>query len=135
MPQVSNELGSQYWEPVATGPVAQCDVSAWPGTPVPPATIAAGGNFTSNVIVSDGFKAIAVGVLSSQAGAISIQRYLDRAGLVQQGAPISAVISAGVAQVCNSNDGLPFQSFKFVITNTGSAVANLSNFACLLNAA
>jgi hypothetical protein len=135
MPQVSNELGSQYWEPVATGPVAQCDISAWPGTPVPPAQIAAQSSFTSNVIVSDGFKAIAVGVLSTKAGSISIQRYLDRAGLVPQGAPITAAITAATAQVCNSNDGLPFQSFKFTIANTESAVANLTNFACLLNAA
>jgi hypothetical protein len=28
MPQVSTELNSQYWEPVANGPVAQADISA-----------------------------------------------------------------------------------------------------------
>ena len=135
MPQVSNELNNQYWEPVGTGPVAQADISAWLGTPPPPAAIAAAGSYASNLIVSDGFKAIAVGVLSSQNGAISIQRYLDRAGNVPQGPPISATITGGTAQVCNSNDGLPFQSFRLTITNTGASAANISNFACLLNAA
>jgi hypothetical protein len=136
MPQVSSELNAQYYEPVATGPVAQCDISAWAGlNPPPPASIAASGNWTSGIIVADGYKAIAVGVLSSQAGAISIQRYLDRAGNVPQGPAISATITAAAAQVCNANDGAPFQSFKITITNTGTVAATLSNFACLLNAA
>jgi hypothetical protein len=135
MPQVSTELNSQYWEPVGTGPVAQADISGWTGLPPPGATIAASGNYTSNLIISDGFKAIAVGVLSTQNGAINIQRYLDKAGLVPQGAAITVAITGGTAQVCNSNDGLPFQSFKITITNTSASVANVSNFACLLNAA
>jgi hypothetical protein len=135
MPQVSNELNAQYYEPVATGPVAQCDISTWSGLPPPPASLAASGTWTSGVIVADGYKAIAAGVLSSQAGAISIQRYLDRAGNVPQGPAISATITAATAQVCNANDGAPFQSFVIKITNTGTVAATLSNFACLLNAA
>ena len=135
MPQVSNELGTQYWEPVGTGPVAQADISAWTGLPPPGATIAASSTYTSNVIVADGFKAIGIGVTSSQAGTITIQRYLDRAGNVPVGAPITAALTAATAQWCTSNDGVPFQSFKFSISNSGTSAANVSNFACVLNAA
>lgn len=135
MPQVSTELNTQYWEPVAAGPVAQADISAWSGLGTVPTTIAAAGSWVSNVAPSDGFKAIAVAVLSSQAGAVSIQRYVDKAGTLPQGAPVSAAITAATPQVCNSNDGLPFQSFKITITNTGTSAANLTGFACLLNAA
>jgi hypothetical protein len=135
MSQVSNELGTQYWEPVGTGPVAQADVSASLMLGTLPTTIASAGSWVSNLLPSDGFKAIAVAALSSQAGAISIQRYVDKAGTLPQGAAVSATITGGTAQVCNSNDGLPFQSFKITITNTGTSAATLSGFACLLNAA
>lgn len=134
MPIVSNELNAQYWEPVAQGPVAQADITQWAGLPPLPATIAASGNYTSNVVISDGFKVIGVGVTSSQAGSISIQRYLDRAGLVTQGAPITAAITAATPAVANVADGLPFQSFKITISNTGGSVATISNVAVLLNA-
>lgn len=134
MSRVSTELNSQYWEPFAQGPVAQADLSQTI-QPALPATIAAGGNYTSSVLASDGFKAIAAAVLSSQAGAISIQRFVDVAGTLPQGAAISATITGGTAQVVNSNDGLPFQSFTIEITNTSGSVANITKFALLLNAA
>lgn len=137
MPQSSNpsELNTQYWEPTATGPLFQVDLTAATLVPPPPATIAAAGNFTSNVINADGFRAIAAAVTSSQVGAISIQRYIDKAGTIAQGAAISTSLVASTPAVVNSNDGLPFQSFTVKITNTGGATANISNFALLLNAA
>lgn len=137
MPQVSNELSSQYWEPVATGPVAQCDLSAnTEEVGTVPGSIAASGSFTSQLIPANGFKAIAAGVTSTQTGAISIQRYIDKLGQVAQGAAISTALTASTPGVVNSNDGLPFQSFKITITNTnGSSAATITNFALLLNAA
>jgi hypothetical protein len=134
MPQVSNELGSQYWEASATGPVVQADLTNWSGLPAVPATILAAGNYTSNVLYSDGFRTIAAGVTSSQAGAISIQRYIDRAGLVPQGAAVSSTLVAATPNVVNISDGLACQSFKVVITNTGGSTANITNFGLLLNA-
>ena len=137
MPIVSTELGSQYWEPVGNGPVALVDLSAWPGlspSGAPGATIAASSSYQSGVIPSNGFKAIGIGVLSSQAGAITIQRYLDAAGLVPVGAPVTASITASTAQWCTVNDGTPFRSFKFQISNSGTSAANISNFGCLLSA-
>jgi hypothetical protein len=96
------------------------------------ATVAASGNTTSNLIFSDGLQIGAVGVTSSQAGAINVQRYLDDAGTVKQGAALTAALSAGVPQVLNITDGNPFASFTVQITNTGVVTANLTNLAILL---
>lgn len=132
------ELLTQYWEPAATGPVVQADLSAWSGlsgSGPPAATIGAGSNYTSGAIVAPGFKSIAVGVTLNQTGTITIQRYIDRAGLVPVGAPITAALVATVANWATVNDGLPFQSFKFIIANTSGSLGNVSNFGCLVNAA
>lgn len=133
MPQTSSELNSQYWEPVATGPVAQADVSTWAPL-VPSPTIIASGNYTSALIYADGFKSIAAGVTSTQTGAMTIQRYIDKAGLVAQGTASTVALTASTPAVLNVTDGLPFQSFVLKITNTGGATATITNFACLLNA-
>ena len=137
MPIVSTELESQYWEPVGNGPVALVDLSAWPGlSPAGPpgATIAASGSYQSGVIPSNGFKAIGIGVTLNQAGSITIQRFLDAAGNVPVGAPINPTITAGTPQWATVNDGTPFRSFSFKITNSATSVANVSNFGCLLSA-
>ena len=96
------------------------------------ATIAASGNITSNLIFSDGLQIVAVGVTSSQAGAINVQRYLDDAGTVKQGAALTAALIANTAQVLNITDGNPFASFTVDISNTGGSTANLTNLAILL---
>lgn len=137
MPRVFTEVNADYWEPVATGPIAQVDLSASPqlGATLPTAgTIAASGNYTSGVIYADGFKTIGVACKSTQVGAINVQLYLDTAGLVPAGA------AATVALVANTNEylavatGLPFQSFTVQITNTGGSAATITNFALVLNA-
>jgi hypothetical protein len=137
MPIVSTELESQYWEPVGNGPAALADLSAWAGLSAsgpPAATIAASSSYQSGVIPSNGFKAIGIGVTSSQAGTITIQRYLDAAGLVPVGAAITASITATTAQWATVNDGTPFRSFKFSVSNSGTSAANITNFGCLLSA-
>jgi hypothetical protein len=134
MPKGSTELGTEYWQPSTTGPVIQTDLTGWAGlNPVTPPTIAAGGNWTSGVIYADGFRTLAAAVTSSQVGAISIQRYLDLAGLVPQGPAISAALVAATPQVVNVQDGVAFQSFTVKITNTSGSTANLSNFGLLMN--
>ena len=75
-------------------------------------TVPNGGNVQSNVLITAGYKAIAVGVKSTQAGQISIQRFLDEAGTIPQGAPVTAALVGGTAQVANVNDGAPFASFQ-----------------------
>lgn len=130
----ASELLSQYWEPGGVGPATQADLSAWAGLSAagpPGATIGAGGNYTSGVIVCPGFKSLAVGVTLSQAGTITIQRYIDKAGLVPIGALVSTTLVAATANWATVNDGLPFQSFKFVISNTSGSVGNVTNFGAL----
>lgn len=133
-PSIPSEFSTQYWEPCATGPVFQVDETTWPAITPPPGTIAAAGNYTSALIPADGFKNLACGVTSTQTGAISIQRYIDRAGLVAQGAAISTALVASTPAVVNANDGLAFQSFTVKITNTGGSTATITGFALLLNA-
>lgn len=97
-------------------------------------TVAASGNVQSNLMRSNGYKYLAVGVQSTQAGSISIQRYIDQAGTIPQGPAITAALSAGVANVANAVDNNPFQSFKVTISNSGGSAATLSNLAILAQA-
>ncbi len=141
MPLVGPEATGQYWEPVANGPVAQIDLMSSPGLigPTLPTTgtiAATSGTWVSGVIATDGFKSLSVGATSNQSGGtISIQRYIDRAGVVPVGAPIvSGAFSAGVGQFASVNDGVAFQSFKITIANTAGSAATITNFGIVLNA-
>ena len=117
---------------VAIGPVVQAAVPA--AVHGLASTIAASGSTVSNLLFSDGYKDLAVGATSSQNGQIQVQRYLDDAGLVAQGGPVTASLSAGVPGVVNITDGNPFSSYKVTITNTGGSTANLTNVAILQQA-
>lgn len=139
MPNIAaSELNSQYYEPSAIGPLAQVDLTTWLGlspSGPPAATIPNASSYVSGVIVADGFKVIGVAVKSSNTGVITIQRYMDKLGLAPVGAPVTANLVANTANSVNiGNDGVPFQSFTFSISNTGAGVATLSNFCCLLTA-
>lgn len=83
---------------------------------------------TSQLIASGGYPKFAVGATNSVAGSINVQRYLDAAGTIPQGAALTTSLSAGVAGVLNANDGLPFQSFTVNITGAGT----LSGVAVLM---
>jgi hypothetical protein len=135
VPFVSSEQNTQYYEPVAIGPVAQADMSSSPQLGAVPTTIAASGNWTSPVISSDGFKIVAAGVqLSVTGGSIQINRYVDKAGLVPVPGTVTATaLTTTAGSYVTPNDGAPFQSFTVKITAPASAV-NVSNFVLLLNA-
>ncbi|WP_426442041.1 hypothetical protein [Bradyrhizobium genosp. P] len=144
MPLVGTEATGQYWEPVANGPAAQVDLLAndpaligatLPTTGTIPATT---GTYVSAVIISDGFRSISVGAKSNQSGGtISIQRFIDRAGLVLVGAAVvSGAFAAGVGQFATiTDDGIAFQSFQITISNTSASAATITNFGVLLSAA
>lgn len=145
MPLVSPEGATQYYEPFANGPTAQVAFVTGPaanplmvgGSPTnlpTQGTIAASGNWISGKLISDGYKAISVGCLSTQNGAINIQRYIDRAGLIPVGAVVTAAITGGIAQWATVNDGVAFQSFTVQITNTGASAATVTNFDILMSA-
>lgn len=120
---VGNEVGgAQQWPLTA----AQHGLAA---------TVAAAGNTLSPVIPSNGWQKISAAVTSSQTGALQIQRYLDAAGTIPQGAVSTVALVAATQSNLNVNDGLPFMSFTVKITNTGGATANLSGVAVLLQSA
>lgn len=119
--------------PFAVGPVLQF----YPTPPTPfPATIAISDTWQSGIINADGFKAISVGVTSTQAGTLTIQRYVDQDGQVPVGAAITASIAASTPQWADVNDGVAFGSFQVSVSNgSGSAVATVSNISILQSAA
>ena len=76
-----------------------------------PASVPASGNVTSNLIFTLGMQLAAIGVTSSQTGLITVQRYLDDAGLIKQGAALTQALAAATPAVLNITDGNPFASF------------------------
>ena len=132
MPKSTN-YGEQPGLEVAIGPVVQQPVPS--GVHGLAGTIAASGSTVSNLLFADGYKALAVGATSTQNGQISVQRYLDDAGQVAQGAPVTSPLTANTPGVVNITDGQPFSAYKVTITNSsGSTAATLSNVAILQQA-
>lgn len=96
-------------------------------------SIIASGTNNSGIVICNGYKNFAFSVTSTQAGTLSIQRYLDTAGNIAQGAALTASITANTAAIINSNDGHPFQALQITVTNSsGSNPATLSNTMLLL---
>ena len=93
------------------------------------------GSLTTGLLVASGYKNLAVGVKSTQAGQISVQRYIDEAGQVPQGAAVTGAILANTQTTLNISDGAIFGSFTVSISNTGAASATLSNLAVAIQAA
>ena len=87
-----------------------------------------GAGVVSAPILSGGYRTLAVGAQSTVAGTITVQRYLDAAGTIPQGPPITAALTANTPGVANVTDGSPFQSFTVEVTGTGT----LSNVGVLL---
>lgn len=131
---MSNPISHEEMHPWAdVGPVAQVLLSS--SAHGIASTVPHAGNVVSNLIQSNGYKQVALGVTSSKAGSVSIQRYLDKAGTVVQGAPVTGTLVAATALNVNVNDGLPFQSFKVTIANGDGAVdAALTSLGILLQA-
>ena len=100
-----------------------------------PASIAGSGSAQSSLIVTEGFSLVSAGVTASQAGTMSIQRYLDAGGTVAQGLAIQVALTAATAANLDVLDGKPFASFKLTITNSSGSTSNLTNFALLLQIA
>ena len=129
---LSDQAQHQTFAPQVVGPVLQC-------TPIvpnaKPTQLAANGNWQSGIIVSGGYKAISVGVTLQHAGTLSMQRYIDEAGLVPVGAAISASLTAATPGYVDVNDGVAFASFQITLTDTSDSTNNVTNLGILLNAA
>lgn len=113
----------------------QITAPTYGGTPPPiPFSIAAGSNWTSGLMFSMGFKALTIGLTSTQAGAINVQRYIDLAGAIAQGSASTVAIVANTPVVLNIYDNLPYVSFTIQVTNTGGSPATVNPFGVLMNA-
>jgi hypothetical protein len=95
-------------------------------------TIPGTSNINSNVIQVNGFKAFSFSVTSTQAGTLTIKRYLDAAGTIPHGTDVTASLSANTLSVVTSNDGKPFQSIKINVSNSSGSTATLSTVMLLL---
>lgn len=127
------ELSGEYFTINAAGPAAQTTIPQ-STPPAAPTTILNAGNFSTGIIVSNGYKVIAVGVTSSGAGALNIQRYLDREGTIPVIAVSTTALVAATPLVVIISDTTPFASFSIVITNTSGSTATVSKFYCLMQA-
>ena len=107
--------------------------SAAPPTAVP-ATIAKSASYTSGIIACQGYNAIAVSANIDQAGSLSLQRYIDAAGTIPIGTPITQALTSTVLGTVFANDGQPWSSFQVTVTNSsGSTAANLTQFEILIS--
>ena len=101
--------------PVDSGPLLQVAITA--------AEMGLTAPGTSPLLFSGGYPRLAVGATSSAAGQISVQRYLDAAGLIQQGPALTQSLTAGSPGVLNVSDGAPF--LTFIVTITGGTLSNV----------
>jgi hypothetical protein len=91
------------------------------------------GTFTSYLLPSLYLPHIVVGLTSSQGGLLNVQRYIDKAGTVAQGAALTQTLTAAAAAVIDSADGKGFGSYTIQVTNSsGTTPANISGLAVLL---
>lgn len=136
MPWANPDEGNNAsWQAVSIGPVMLAIPTFAANNQFPATLIATTGAWDSGVLNGDGFKVLSVGVTTSGAGAITIQRYVDSAGLVAQGAVSTIALVGATPAVLNVTDGLPYASFRIRVTNTAGSTATLTNFAVLMAAA
>lgn len=99
-----------------------------------PASIAANSSAQTSLIVTEGFMLISAGIKTTQAGTMSIQRYLDAGGTVPQGAAVSINLASNTFINLDITDGKPFASFQLTVSNSSGSTSTISNFALLLQA-
>lgn len=106
--------------PVDSGPLVQAYLSG--------SQLGLNAPGTTGVIQAGGYPKLAIGATSSSTGSISVQRYIDAAGLIPQGAALTQALTAATPGVLNVTDGLAFQSFTITISG-----GTLSNVGCLFS--
>lgn len=103
--------------------------------PVPPnafpVTIAAGATYDTGIMPTNGAVGLAASGNLTQAGVLSIQRYIDSAGTIPIGAAITQTMTANTLATVAVNDGLPAASWHAAIQNTSGSTGTLSQAALL----
>ena len=97
-----------------------------------PATIAASGSWQSGYVPYNDLNAVSAAIKSTEAGELTLQRYLDNAGNIPVGAAVTATITAGTVATVSVNDGVAATSFQVTATNTSGSAATISDTAIVL---
>jgi hypothetical protein len=100
-----------------------------------PAAIAPGTTWISPILPALGMKHTAIGITSTQGGTLTITPFLDLAGNIAGGSPVTASIVANTPLIKDSVSSTLYQSFSVSISNTGSVAATLSKVIMLLGKA
>ncbi len=127
------ETQAEYQQIWAHGPRAEFVPAAMIAAVLAASPIAISGTFTSPPFPADGFYDWSIGITLSQAGTINLLRFIDDAGTtLLSTSPPTAALTAATAAVLTVTDGMPYASYKIQIINgSGSAAANITNFAAL----
>lgn len=97
------------------------------GSITTPATIAASGTFTSGVVPTYGMSHVAVSAQIDQVGSIVVQPYLDAAGTIPNGAPVTKALTASTLAVLDNVGTVVTQAITVAIVNGATVVANLAS--------
>lgn len=103
-----------------------------PPTPVP-TTIPDAAVWNSGLMQGMGYMNLSVSVEFTNNGVLSVQRYVDQAGIVPQGTPITVTVIPEIASVLNVGDQIPFGSFTVSLANEDATDGTVTNFYILLN--
>ena len=99
-----------------------------------PGTIANAGTYTSEAIATYGMRHIAVTGQITNAGTLSLQRYLDLDASVTAGAAVTAAMSASTQATIDNLGTVICQSAKVSIINGATTSATISGLAVVLAA-
>lgn len=97
-----------------------------------PGTIANAGTYTSEAIGLYGFRHVAVTAQLTNAGTLSLQRYVDLAATVTAGAAVTAAMSASTTATIDNLGTVIAQSAKVSIINGGTTAGTISALAMVL---
>jgi hypothetical protein len=113
------------------GPKVEMPHAALTAAVAIPATIAGSGTYTSPLIPANGFYDFTIGVTSTQAGTLTLLRYIDDLGQVALDSGQSTSLVANTAAVVTVVDGKPCAAFQVKVANGGGSAATVSGFAIL----
>jgi len=91
--------------------------------------IADGATGNSSVFRTEGCTSGAVGVTSSHAGTLSVQRFVDEGGVTSLSTPLTVAVVANTPIAVGWADGLPCGSIVVSFINSAGAAANLTNIS------
>jgi hypothetical protein len=125
---------AEYQQIWAHGPKAEFVPAALITSLQSAGSIPASGSFTSPLFSADGYYDFSIGLTSSQAGNLTLLRFIDDAGTTALDGGQTVALTGGTPAVPTVTDGKPFAACEVKVTSTGSSAATLSGLAVLTSA-